>query len=522
MKGASFETYLDKMAIYIFKLLVWTAPNGIDNAQGYRAKMLSSLSEPAKYIFTELPTSRDIDYYGKMGINVNQMLSIHQCFTDSSSLEASVRVEDKLKELKKRLCYTDMISSDGDIKLLRAGAVIASLLRDEMNPNFCSTIHYFSNGCYLIRTENYIGKMVYVDYYVTALSDAGAYAKCVRRLFCNSDGTVAYEQIFSKEGEWYLFPDGRICTSQEFFGEFIKKLNLTENDVVLLDRLTQPGFMQSMLRFGNRAKIIAVFHTRHFFEKGEDTDRIYLNDEYYDWFRYSEWIDTMVVSTLRQKEELAEKLSEYGCSVPAIEVIPAGGIDRIRYPKAERVPYSLVTVSRLYASKKVDWIIRSVIKAHDTNPEISLDIYGRGAVAHTKYLKDLVSENNADSYIRFMGYTDVTEIYINYEAFITASLGETLGLAVMEAVGAGTAVIGLNVKYGNQVFIHSEENGYLVDFNSAECDDNQLVEEMADKIVRLFDEKEKLERFHNHSYEIAEEYLSEIVEEKWRRLLNLE
>ena len=51
------------MAIYIFKLLVWTAPNGIDNAQGYRAKMLNNLSEPAKYIFTELPTGRDIDYY---------------------------------------------------------------------------------------------------------------------------------------------------------------------------------------------------------------------------------------------------------------------------------------------------------------------------------------------------------------------------------------------------------------------------------------------------------------------------
>ena len=156
------------MAIYIFKLLVWTAPNGIDNAQGYRAKMLNNLSEPAKYIFTELPTGRDIDYYGKMGIDVKQMISVHQFFTDSHSLELSVRVQDKVEELRERLGYTDIVSSGRDIKLLRDGAVIASILRDETKTDFCSAIHYFSDGCYLICTENYMGKMFYVDYYVTA------------------------------------------------------------------------------------------------------------------------------------------------------------------------------------------------------------------------------------------------------------------------------------------------------------------------------------------------------------------
>ena len=53
------------MAIYIFKLLVWCAPNGIDNAQGYRAKILREYTDTVRYIFTELPTSRDIVYYKK-------------------------------------------------------------------------------------------------------------------------------------------------------------------------------------------------------------------------------------------------------------------------------------------------------------------------------------------------------------------------------------------------------------------------------------------------------------------------
>ena len=48
----------------------------------------------------------------------------------------------------------------------------------------------------------------------------------------------------------------------------------------------------------------------------------------------------------------------------------------------------------------------------------------------------------------------MTEIYKNYEVYVSASLLETLGLSIMEAVGSGMALIGLNVKYGNQVFIH--------------------------------------------------------------------
>ena len=166
-------------------------------------------------------------------------------------------------------------------------------------------------------------------------------------------------------------------------------------------------------------------------------------------------------------------------------------------------------------------ILSSVVNAHNRKPDIILDIYGSGADVHTKYLQNLVTENNAGAYIRFMGYADVTEVYKNYEAFISASLGETLGLAVMEAIGSGTAVIGLNVKYGNRVLIHSGENGYLVDLNYDDSEDDCLVEELADKIVKLFDEKRKLQQFHQNSYQIAKDYLYEVVEKKWKKLLNL-
>ena len=203
---------------------------------------------------------------------------------------------------------------------------------------------------------------------------------------------------------------------------FVKRLNLTEEDIVLADRSAQFDFVQPLFQFGRKARFITVFHSGHFFEKEEDPCTVNLNYEYYYWFKYAGMIDTMVVSTGRQKEELAEKLREYGCPVPEIAVIPAGGLQKLRYPEGERRPGSVLSVSRLDPRKKIEWIIRSVVKAHEKNPEIYLDIYGRGEAGYTKMLQNLVRKNKAESYVRFMGRQDVTEVYRNYELFMATSL----------------------------------------------------------------------------------------------------
>ena len=39
------------MAVYIFSLLKGYKPNGVDYAQGYRARILRNLSCPAKYVY---------------------------------------------------------------------------------------------------------------------------------------------------------------------------------------------------------------------------------------------------------------------------------------------------------------------------------------------------------------------------------------------------------------------------------------------------------------------------------------
>lgn len=96
-----------------------------------------------------------------------------------------------------------------------------------------------------------------------------------------------------------------------------------------------------------------------------------------------------------------------------------------------------------------------------------------------------------------------------------------MGLSVMEAIGSGAAVIGLDVRYGNRLCIHSRENGYLIDFDQSypEGDDHRLIDDMAKKIVEIFADKDRLEKFHRYSYAIAEKFSPKIIAESWKKLL---
>ena len=510
------------MAVYVFNLLVGCGIGGIDHAQGYRASLLKDFSHPVKFIFTNVPRSHEVNLYKHLGISVEQMLSMHQYFSDNRTLEATENADDKATELKDRLHCSDISYVGEEIKLIKDGYVVAAILLEKTNPKKFFAINYFCQKN-LIRTEVYAKGITYANYYVTAKSGDGLYAKLVRRTFYNKNGFVAYDQIWKGDKERYIFPDGRTYTRLQFVAEFVKQLNLSEKDIIFLDYGTEyEFFVQPLFQFGGKARIMMFFHSGHYFEKWEDPEHfLYFNHFYLYYLKYSNQIDTIVVSTQGQKEELIEKLKEYNCGVPNVEVIPVSGLDQLRYPQRERKRHSLITVSRIHPRKKIDWIIRSVIKAHEKNPNISIDIYGEGDFNYYQYLQDIISSHDAQSYIRFMGYKDVTEVYKDYEVYISASLWETFGISLMEAVGSGTAMIGLDVKYGNRLFIQSEKNGYLIDYDRkyAEGDDSKLIDDMAEKIVEIFADEERLKKFHRASYGIAGDFSTKLIAKKWEDLL---
>ena len=84
-------------------------------------------------------------------------------------------------------------------------------------------------------------------------------------------------------------------------------------------------------------------------------------------------------------------------------------------------------------------------------------------------------------------------------------------------------MIGLDVRYGNRLFIKNNINGKLVDFNIDDIGKEEVekvtIERMKDAIIEVFENRERLISYQNNSYIIAKEYMDEQIEEKWLKFL---
>ncbi|MCD0070367.1 glycosyltransferase, partial [Streptococcus agalactiae] len=131
-------------------------------------------------------------------------------------------------------------------------------------------------------------------------------------------------------------------------------------------------------------------------------------------------------------------------------------------------------------------------------------------------IRNIINAANTTEYIRLMGHRNLSNVYQNYELYLTASKSEGFGLTLLEAIGAGLPLIGFDVRYGNQTFIKDGENGYLIPRFDMD-DEEAIVEAFKEKVLQLFQQDQKALR--EASYAIAEGFLTSEVEGKWYNLV---
>ena len=506
------------MAIYVFSLLTGYEMGGVDYAQSGRDQLLRASGQEVKYIFTEAPEQKYIKRYADIGIRREDMISTQIFLTGAENLAGECKAETLVQQYKEKHRDLTVEYQDTQINLLDKKGRIATLFLREDRETVCEVQHY--NNERLLAKDVYTDRRLWTEYYVTECDGGRWYAKHIRTTFVDASGNTVYDCIYDRDGrEQYVFPDGRILTEEQLIQLFLTDLQVEDNDIAIIDRPGSLSFVQPLFQMSKKPKLAVFLHSGHYFERGEDPSTLYLNYEYYYWFKYIDVIDCFIVSSEEQKRELQLKLKDYECSEPEIYVIPASGLKSLHYSTVNRRKYSLLTVSRLHGRKRVDRVIRAVMSAHRRLPEVTLDIYGTGDAPYVQELKNIVEEGDAGSYIRFMGHCDVTEVYVKYDAYITASLWETLGLSLMEAAASGDAFIGLDVRYGNRMFIENDGNGIRIPFSLEQLNrpetEEYVVNAMADAIVELFRDEDRLRRYQERSYEIAKGYLNSNLEKKW-------
>ena len=470
------------MTIYTFNLLVGYEPNGVDVAQASRAMMLRELNAPAKFVFTTWPQPYKLDYYLSLGHRYEEFLHAYVCFTDQDGYIPSLTVgalqqQFQLTRLDLRLIFT----------------------MDPYKKGCVRYVDYITNGI-LLKREWYGTRKLVTEYFEKGI--------LIRRSFHNQDGHIAFEEL--KQGATWLYRlENEILVSQtEVMRRFLARLSLTQEDTLLLDRAALIAFARPILELHSPAKLGFVFHSEHEFKNGG------LYYEYYYIFKYAQRFDFFITATEAQKAVLETTLHKQGLNNATIYALPVGHLDSLSYPDGQRKPLSLITASRLDPRKRLDLAVRAVALAHDKVPNLHFDIYGKGV--EQENLEHLIDDLGAGSYIHLRGHANLQKIYPQYELYVTTSQWETFGLTLMEAVGAGLALVGFDARYGNPTFIKDGKNGYLAPYDET-MDEDLLVSDMADKIVAVLESN--LESMHQASYDLAKKYLKPEILEAWKKLL---
>lgn len=494
--------------IYNFNLGIGWASSGVEYAQSYRAAMFRNIGAAAKFIFTDMIPSENIEHLTKnIGFLDAEIIWLYTFFTDQKIAPVSYTLEDLRKTLPTN-AYTYIRNGKTGKFVFQENDVFYTIYFVNEHSDLVHRVEIVSRGR-LVRKDYFTYDRVFSEYYAPLDKKAHLY---LRRFF-NEDMTVAYEEINDDGNVMYRFPDQFLCSKEELVGYMVSRLGLTKDDVVIIDRTTGVG--QAILQNTGEARTGIVIHADHFSENGTSDDYILWNNYYEYAFSMHKHIDFFVTATDEQNRLLKEQFLKYNAAAPVVCTIPVGSLDELKYPAGRRRPYSILTASRLASEKHIDWAIEAVVEARKTVPQLSLDIYGQGG--EEQKLRELIKKHDAGSYIALRGQQNMKEVYQNYELYLSASTSEGFGLTLMEAVGGGLPIIGFDVRYGNPTFIDEGENGYLIPVDR-NMTPKQRIAALADRLVRLFTQAD-LDSFHEHSYKKAEHFLTKEVELKWEKIV---
>lgn len=496
--------------IYSFHHFYYWVRGGLEYAQAYRAKVLRSIGVDARFVFTTMfPDIAMQQIMEEMGYLDSELLWLNGFFTDCRVSPVTYTLEQLRASFGEKKFSFSRDGSTAVYSFPDIQSYYVVHMKDSVS-DCVYKVEIIVNGC-LLRTDYYTYCRIYSEYYAPLDGQAHLY---LRRFF-HEDGTTAYEEIIDKDEAVYKFPDKILYSKNELLGYMVSCLQLTKEDVVLIDTGMGTIDIAAIIQNAAPARVGLVMHSNHFVESETDENHIRWHVFYEYAMSHPEQMAFYIASTEVQNHYLTEQFRRYKNVTANIVTIPPSGLNTLQYPQAGRRKHAVITASRLAFEKHVDWIIAAAVEAKRSISDLTLDIYGEGA--EEEKLRKQIEQLRCGDYVRLCGHQKLDEVYQNYEVYVSASINEPFGITFLEALGAGLALVGLDVLYGSRNFIDEGKNGYIVPWKNT-MDEKERIHRLAACMVRLFTEEE-LDAFHAHSYQKAKEYLTEEIERKWRDLL---
>jgi glycosyltransferase involved in cell wall biosynthesis len=190
-------------------------------------------------------------------------------------------------------------------------------------------------------------------------------------------------------------------------------------------------------------------------------------------------VSNAVAKELRRSGVVSEK---------QIVVIP-NGIDLDRFRKARAEPHRgllVGSIGELRTLKRHDDFIRAAARIAARVPDVHFVLAGVDTSASgdvRKHLERLVEELGLTNQFRFLDWVEHAETLLSsMDVFVSASETESFGLAIVEAMAAGVAVVATATE-GAQEVIEDQKTGLLAPIGD--------VDGIAESVINLLSDPEK-------------------------------
>jgi len=216
--------------------------------------------------------------------------------------------------------------------------------------------------------------------------------------------------------------------------------------------------------------------------------------------------DRVIVLSHGIKEEIVKRI-KYNSS-DHITVIPNIGLAHlVNSNKSEKMAFSVCCCGRLIKAKGFDLVINSFEEVVNKYPQAQLIILGDGP--ERRKLESLALNLKISENVIFKGYVDNPENFIKRsQIFVFASHYEAFGNVIVEAMGAGAAIVATDCPYGPGEIITHMKDGVLVDVGSEK--------EIAKAIINLFSQPSLINKLARNGQSRAQSYTPEVISNKYK------
>ena len=172
---------------------------------------------------------------------------------------------------------------------------------------------------------------------------------------------------------------------------------------------------------------------------------------------------------------------------------------------------NIITVGRLATEKGYEDLIDVMKIIHNKDKSVKLIICGDGYLKES--LINKIHELKLEKNIILKGFLKEKELeneYLNSSIYVMSSYHESFGLVLLEAMNYGLPCIAFDSASGAREILNS--TGILI----KDRDKNK----MADEILKLISDKERLNKYQNLSLKRIKDYQPNVIKEEWLKILS--